>query len=624
MHRACPVGAEIQPAGVHFRVWAPNHLRVEIQIETDPPIALRSEGNGYFEGLIQGSVAGDRYRITVDDSSPLPDPASRFQPDGPHGPSAVVAPGTYRWTDDGWPGIRRSELVVYEIHIGTFTADGTWQAAARELAALAELGVTCVEIMPVADFAGDFGWGYDGVNLFAPTRLYGAPDDFRDFVDTAHHLGIGVILDVVYNHFGPDGCYLAPFTRAYFGDDGNEWGQGINFDGPLSAGVREFFVSNAAYWIREFHLDGLRIDATQAIHDRSTPHILAEVTAAVRQAADGRATWVVGESEPQDSELTSSIDTGGQGLDALWNDDLHHAAMVAATGRREAYYTDYAGSPQEFISAAKYGFLYQGQWYSWQDKGRGTPALRHPADAFVAFLQNHDQIANSSHGFRLHDVTSAGKLRALTALLLLGPWVPMLFQGQEFAAPVPFLYFADHGGGLADLIRAGRRDFLGQFPSVADAVRSGIMSDPCDRDTFERCKLRRDETPERSAIRALHASLLQLRTSEAAFRMHDRHDIDGAVLGPQAFVLRFFERSAERFENDRLLLVNLGGQLDMNIVPEPLLAAPAGHRWSTIWSSDDPAFGGPGVFPVVRLGGWCLPPEGAVVLAPQAGAWRPS
>jgi maltooligosyltrehalose trehalohydrolase len=597
---------------------------VEVHIEAVEPLALRPEGNGYFEGLVEEVVAGDRYRISVDGSAPVADPASRYQPDGPHGPSAVIAPDRYRWTDDTWPGLRRSELVAYEIHIGTFTAEGTWQAAARELAPLAELGVTCIEVMPVADFAGDFGWGYDGVNLFAPTRLYGAPDDFRDFVDTAHHLGIGVVLDVVYNHFGPDGCYLTTFTPRYFSPEVNEWGQSVNFDGPGCAGVREFVVCNAAYWIREFHLDGLRLDATQAIHDRSTPHIITELTTAVRQAAVGRSTWIVGENEPQDATLTCSVDEGGNGLDALWNDDFHHSAMVAATGRREAYYTDYAGSPQEFISAAKYGFLYQGQWYSWQEQNRGRPALRHPADAFVSFLQNHDQIANSSHGLRLHDLTSPGKLRALTALLLLGPWIPMLFQGQEFGAPVPFLYFADHCGGLADMVRTGRREFLTQFPSVADAVRSGATSDPCDRATFERCKLRRDDVPEPSAIRALHASLLQLRTSEAAFRLHDRHDVDGAVLGPQAFVLRFFERSAQRFENDRLLLINLGGQLDMPIVPEPLLAAPVECRWSTVWSSDDSAFGGPGVFPVVRLAGWALPPECAIVLAPQAGAWRAS
>jgi len=622
VHRTLPVGAEVQPSGVHFRVWAPGRQRVDVHIDTDSPIPLRSEGNGYFEGLIGGAMPGDRYRISADDSPPTADPASRFQPEGPHGPSVVIAPDRYRWTDEAWTGIRRSELVVYEIHIGTFTEAGTWQAAARELAPLAELGVTCVEVMPVADFAGEFGWGYDGVNLYAPTRLYGAPDDFRDFVDTAHHLGIGVILDVVYNHFGPDGNYLARFTPAYFGGEANEWGQGINFDDTDAAGVREFVTCNAAYWIREFHLDGLRLDATQAIRDRSTPHVMADITAAVRQAAGGRSTWIVGENEPQDSRLTCGVDEGGCGLDALWNDDFHHTAMVAATGRREAYYTDYAGSPQEFISAAKYGFLYQGQWYSWQEQTRGTPALRHPADAFVAFLQNHDQIANSSQGLRLHDVTSPGKLRALTALLLLGPWVPMLFQGQDFGAREPFMYFADHSGPLADAIRSGRQDFLAQFPSVADAVRSGAVSDPCDRATFDRCKLRRNDSVEQSPIRALHASLLQVRTADAAFRLHDRHDVDGAVLGPQAFVLRFFERSAKQFENDRLLLVNLGGQLDMPIAPEPLLAAPRGYRWSTVWSSDDAAFGGPGVSPVVRLGPWSLPPECAVVLAPHAEPWR--
>jgi maltooligosyltrehalose trehalohydrolase len=543
------------------------------------PAALTAEGNGYFEGLIADVGAGDRYRFSLDGQPPLADPASRFQPEGPHGPSVVVDPSRFVWTDDAWSGIRRSALVVYEMHIGTFTREGTWAAARRELPALAELGVTCLEILPVADFAGTFGWGYDGVCLYAPTRLYGTPDDFRAFVDAAHALRLAVILDVVYNHFGPDGCGLTSFSPHYLGAEPTEWGLTINFDGAQAGGVRELFINNAAYWISEFHLDGLRLDATQSIRDSGEPHILAEISAAVKQA----------------------------------------------TGRREAYYRDYCGTPQELISTAKYGFLYQGQWYAWQDQPRGTPTFGLPADAFVAFLQNHDQVANSSDGHRLHQLTSPGKLRALTALLLLGPWIPMLFQGQEFGANAPFLYFADHGGPLGDGVRRGRRDFLSQFPSAADAARAGTLADPCDRRTFDICKLDRSDGADRSPMRNLHASLLQLRTSEAAFRLHDRHDIDGAVLGPHAFVLRFFARDVgggPAHDDDRLLIVNLGPQLDMAVVPEPLLAPPAEMRWATIWSSDDPAYGGPGISAALRPGAWSLPPECALVLAPRRPAWR--
>src|SRR6516162_8757457 len=321
------------------------------------------------------------------------------------------------------------------MHIGTFAAEGSWGAAMGELPALAELGITCIEIMPVAEFPGRFGWGYDGVGLFAPTRLYGGPIDFRRFVDCAHALGIAVILDVVYNHIGPDGNYLKNFSPAYFSDhyDG-VWGDAINFDGPDSGPVREFFIANAGYWIDEYHLDGLRLDATQEIFDRSEDHILAAIVRQSRSAGRGRTIFIVGENETQEARLARAPDRGGYGLDALWNDDFHHSAMVALTGRREAYYSGYRGRSREFVAAAKHGFLYQGQRYQWQQKPRGTPALDLSAESFVVFLQNHDQIANSGTGERCHALTSPGRLRAMTAYFLLMPGIPMLFQGQEFGA----------------------------------------------------------------------------------------------------------------------------------------------------------------------------------------------
>jgi len=479
--------------GVHFRVWAPRCSSVAVQLSDSPDLAgpavvpLSPEPEGYFSGLVEHAHAGLLYRFVLDHGS-FPDPASRFQPQGPHAPSQIIDPDTFQWSDDLWKGVRREGQIIYEMHIGTFTNGGNWMSAIDELPRLAELGITVLELMPVADFAGEFGWGYDGVNLFAPTRLYGGPDDFRRFIDRAHQLGLGVILDVVYNHFGPSGNYLRQFSTAYFSDRyTNEWGDPINFDGAGSGPVREFFLANVAYWISEFHIDGLRLDATQQIFDASPSHIVGEMVDIARQTAGHRDVYVLAENEPQEAKIIRSPVCGGFDADAMWNDDFHHSAMVALTGRNEAYYTDYKGTPQEFVSSAKHGFLYQGQWYLWQKKVRGTPSLDLPPSQFITFLQNHDQVANSLRGQRLHQLTSPGRSRALTALLLLGPNTPMLFQGQEFAASAPFLYFADHEPELAAKVVEGRRKFLSQFRSMASVEMDPFIADPSDQNTFLRC-----------------------------------------------------------------------------------------------------------------------------------------
>jgi maltooligosyltrehalose trehalohydrolase len=615
--RRLPIGAEVQPGGgVHFRVWAPRRQRVEVVLEGEAAwvAELKPEGDGYFSGLVSAASHGSLYRYRLDgDGRPFPDPASRFQPDGPHGPSQVIDPGRFRWTDARWPGVGREGQVIYEMHVGTFTPEGTWEAAARELPALAELGVTVVEVMPVADFPGRFGWGYDGVDLFAPTRLYGTPDDFRRFVDRAHALGLGVILDVVYNHLGPDGCYLREFAEHYFTDRyDNEWGEALNFDGADAGPVREFFIANAGYWIDEFHLDGLRLDATQQIFDASPEHILAAVARRVRAAARGRQTLIVAENEPQETKLVRPPERGGYGIDALWNDDFHHSARVALTGRNEAYYTDYLGKPQEFISAVKWGYLYQGQRYKWQKKRRGTPALDLGPSQFITFIENHDQVANSARGLRCHALTSPGRFRAMTALLLLAPGTPMLFQGQEFAASSPFLFFADHHPELAQLVRKGRLEFLAQFPSAALEETKACIPDPADPRTFERCKLDLAERDKHAEVYALHRDLLRLRHDDPVFRAPRPRGVDGAVLGPQAFVLRFFAADGA----DRLLIVNLGRDLHLDPAPEPLLAPPAGKRWQILWTSEAVRYGGGGTPEPDTDENWRLAGEAAVVLAP--------
>jgi maltooligosyltrehalose trehalohydrolase len=624
--RRLPIGAEVLPGGgVHFRVWAPHRRRVEVVTESEGAEAstvLRAEDGGYFSGLAVQAGAGTLYRFRLDEEEKLyPDPVSRFQPEGPHGPSRVVDPARFRWTDAEWKGARLKGQVVYELHVGAFTREGTLAAAERELSALAELGVTCVELMPVSEFPGRFGWGYDGVNLFAPTRLYGEPDDLRRFVNEAHRCGIAVILDVVYNHFGPDGNYLSRFAPDYFTDRRKtEWGEGINFDGENCAPVREFFLTNARYWVEEFHMDGLRLDATQSIFDDSEEHILAALTREVRRAAGGRETFIVGENEPQDTRMLRPQAAGGFGLDGLWNDDFHHSAMVALTGRSEAYYSDYQGGPQEFVSAAKYGFLYQGQRYKWQRRRRGTPTFGLAPQAFVNFIQNHDQIANSARGARADRLTSPGRLRAMTALMLLAPGTPMLFMGQEFAASAPFYYFADHEPELAEKVRRGRVEFLAQFRSIATKQTLAHVPSPDDARTFERCKLDFAERDSHRETYELHRDLLRLRREDAVFAAQEPRGVDGAVLAREAFVLRFFGGEAS---GDRLLFVNLGPDLNLNPAPEPLLAPPSGKVWTLLWTSEDWRYGGAGTPPPETKHNWCLPGHSALAMTPAPVGLRP-
>jgi maltooligosyltrehalose trehalohydrolase len=614
--RRLPIGAEVVPeGGVHFRVWAPRRRRVEVVTQGSPPIELAPEGSGYFSGHAANAGARSLYRYRLDGEEFLyPDPASRFQPDGPHGPSQVIDPSRFPWTDASWPGVRIEGQVIYEMHVGTFTREGTYAAAMEQLPELASLGITVIELMPVAEFAGRFGWGYDGVDLFAPTRLYGEPDALRRFIDRAHRHGLGVILDVVYNHLGPDGNHLKAFSESYFTNKyENEWGEAINFDGDNSGPVREFFISNAAYWIDEFHFDGLRLDATQSIIDQSPEHVLTALARRAREAAGRRSIILVAENEPQHTSLARPSERGGHGLDALWNDDFHHTAMVALAGRNEAYYNDYLGRPQELVSAVKYGYLYQGQLYKWQGKRRGKPSFGLDPAAFVNYIQNHDQIANSGRGERAHRLTSPGRYKAMTALMLLAPGTPMLFQGQEFAASTPFFYFADHGEELASQVHDGRIDFLSQFPSLAVPEMLTCLPDP-GRESFERSRLDFSDRERNGGMYALHRDLLRLRRDDPVLSSQRPGGIDGAVLGPEAFLLRYFGENGD----DRLLVVNLGVDLHLNPAPEPLLAPPEGKRWVKVWSSEEPAYGGCGYPALETDENWTIPGHSAGLLGPRA------
>jgi maltooligosyltrehalose trehalohydrolase len=617
--RRFPIGAEPTAEGVHFRVWAPKRTKVEVVLEAGSVELVREE-SGYHSGIASGMQGGARYRFRVDGEGPFPDPASRFQPDGPHGPSQVVDPLRFQWSDGEWRGVRLEGQVIYEMHIGTFTPEGTWEAARGQLAELAAAGITVLEVMPVADFPGRFGWGYDGVGLFAPVALYGQPDDFRRFVDEAHRAGLGVILDVVYNHVGPDGNYLKQFSDDYFTDRyQNEWGEALNYDGPNSAGTREWVTTNAAYWAAEYHLDGLRLDATQQIFDSSAENIQTALANAIRAAANGRGVVIVAENEEQHTRLIRPPERGGFGLDALWNDDFHHSAIVAACGHNDAYYTDYCGTPQEFISTVKYGYLFQGQHYKWQAKRRGTPALDIAPAHFINYIENHDQLANSGRGDRLNRIASAGRLRALTALLLLAPGTPMLFQGQEFGATTPFLFFADHNPELRPLVQEGRIQFLAQFRNLAQPEMRACHPDPGDRTTFERCKLDFSEREKHAETYRLHKDLLRLRREDPVFRAQRLRGVDGAVIGDEAFVLRYFGEDA----GDRLLLVNLGRDLWLDPAPEPLLAPLEGRIWEVQWSSEAPDYGGCGTAPLDTSDNWRIAGHAAMVMRPaQPKEWQ--
>jgi len=624
--RRFPVGAERNGNGIHFRVWAPERKTVKLAMSSKSEdlarvlptteVELQAEGNGYFSVHLPDVGVETLYRYLLDDDpQPYPDPASRFQPQGPHGPSQVVDASTFGWTDAAWTGIELQGQVIYEMHIGTFTHEGNWTEAAKELHELAELGVTVLEIMPVADFPGRFGWGYDGVNLFAPTRLYGTPDEFRQFVNQAHAVGLGVILDVVFNHFGPDGNYIGKFSNDYVSTRYEcEWGDALNFDGPNSDAVRDYVLANAAYWIKEFHLDGLRIDATQQIFDSSPEHIIAAIVRVARNAGAPRKVLIIGENEPQSAKLFLPPEQGGYGIDALWNDDFHHTAMVAMTGRADAYYSDYRGTAQELVSTLKRGFLYQGQWYSWQNKTRGTLALDMGPAKYVNFIQNHDQLANSGSGKRIHLLTSPNRYRAVTALFLLAPQTPMLFQGQEFAATSPFFYFADHKEEIAYLVARGRSDFLAQFRTLATPEMQARLPDPGDPVTFINSKLNLNDRNVHKEEYALHRDLLNLRRNDPVFHASQKScRIDGAVLSQDAFAIRFF---GENPGDDRLLVVNLSRDIHLVPAPEPLLAPPEDCVWDTVWSSEDPRYGGLGMPPWPTKGNWYIQGESAVVLNP--------
>jgi maltooligosyltrehalose trehalohydrolase len=587
------LGALRIDGATRFRLWAPDATRVEVVLEnSNERLNLSRSADGYFTGEFKKISAGSLYKYAIDGKGPWPDPCSRFQPEGVHGPSMVIEADRFEWTDSKWQGAQLAGQVIYEMHIGTFTPEGTFDAAIGKLEYLRDLGVSMLEIMPISECPGRWNWGYDGVQLFGPYHVYGDHDAFKRFVDAAHARGIAVILDVVYNHLGPDGNYLKCFSPHYFSKRyKTEWGEALNFDDEFNEGARDFVINNALYWLREFHLDGFRLDATQSIFDSSAQHVIAELTTRCREAAKPRNIVFIAENEPQRSEHLRPVEQGGYGLDAMWNDDYHHTAKVVLTGHRDGYYFDYNGKAQEFIAALKHGFLYQGQYYAWQKQPRGTPTTGLPAHSAVIFLQNHDQVGNTFIGDRIHSIAAAACYRTMITLTLLAPQTPMLFMGQEFASSNRFMFFADHHAELAKLVHNGRREFMLQFRAYADPAAQALIRDPAAESTFEDSKLNWAEVETHADAFALHKDLLQLRRTDPVISQQAADALDFAVLSDRAIAMRWFDAQ----HGDRLLIVNIDQELCFAVMPEPLLAPPSGQDWKLMWSSEDVRYGGHGI-----------------------------
>ena len=486
-----PFGAQITEQGVRFRLWAPGCDQVSLCLEGvqhEPVLPMLPTGDAWFELTVPNVGSGLRYRFEVNGGLRVPDPASRANPDDVHGASEVIDPSAYQWHDADWLGRPWEEAVVYELHVGTFSPEGTFEGVRKRLDYLVELGVTAIELMPVADFPGARNWGYDGVLPFAPDSRYGRPSELKALIDAAHARGLMVLLDVVYNHFGPEGNYLYVYAKKFFTERHHTpWGAAINFDGPGSRVVREFFIQNALYWLREYHFDGLRLDAVHAILDDSDPHILTELALRVRARVGAeRHVHLILENDANEAHFL-----GSGGYRAQWNDDIHHALHVLCTGETDGYYADYAHLPLRHLGhCLAEGFAYQGQASVYRDHARrGEPSTHLPPQCFVSFLQCHDQVGNRAFGDRITRIAPAAAVRAAAAVYLLAPSIPMLFMGEEFAARSPFQFFCDFGADLRQAVTEGRRREFGRFARFADPAAQARIPDPNLEQTFLESKL---------------------------------------------------------------------------------------------------------------------------------------
>jgi maltooligosyltrehalose trehalohydrolase len=601
------LGAHVVPGGVEFRVWAPGKT-VAVVVEGHGEQALKRGRDGVHRTTVAGIGAGARYRFRIDGGGPWPDPWARFMPDGPHGAGEVIDPAAFVWTDEAWPGFARDGLVIYELHVGAYTPAGTFAALIAQLPALAALGVNAIELLPVATCPGRWNWGYDGVGLFAPSPNYGRPDDLRALVDAAHAHGIGVLLDVVYNHLGPDGNYLGLYSERYTTKRRTTpWGPALNYDGRGSTWVRNLVVANMEMWVREYHIDGFRLDATHAVVDESERHVLAEGADAARAAAGGRGIVVTSEDGRNDVRVFAADAAGGFGVDADWSDDFHHVMRVVLTAQHERWYASYTGAPDEIARTITGGYLYQGQYAAGRRKAKGTPVTDEPAAAFVFFLQNHDQVGNWAFGDRLHHLVEPGRWAAATAIWLFAPETPLIFMGQEFASSAPFRFFTDFDPHLGGLVRDGRRSEFAGFAAYADPAQRARIPDPQDEETFLASKLDLGERERHAAVYALHRDLLALRREDPVCREQRRDRTEAMAVGGQQVAVRRWSEAGER-----LLVANFGAAC---VVAAEALPVTVGPEWRLLLTTTDARYGGNGDAPDIGDEGVAMPARCAAVWA---------
>lgn len=578
-----PFGAEVLPSGsVRFRLWAPKAHTVVLRLEGESPrlLPLTTIENGWCELITADAAPGSLYKFQIDGKIDVPDPASRFQPNDVHGPSEVIDPESFQWTDTNWRGRPWEETVIYELHVGTFSPEGSFRAVEQKLDYLQALGVTAVELMPLSDFPGKRNWGYDGVLPYAPDSSYGRPEDLKHLVQAAHAKGMMVFVDVVYNHFGPDGNYLHVYAPQFFTSRHcTPWGDAINFDGPDSRVVRDFFIHNALYWLEEYHIDGLRFDAVHSIIDESVPNILTELARTVRDRfGEERFIHLVLENGDNASRYLRR-DSGGavELYDAQWNDDIHHAVHVLLTGESDGYYSDYSADPTRHLCRClAEGFAFQGDYSPYHDSNRGEPSHDLPPAAFVSFLQNHDQIGNRAFGERITQLAAPDQLKAAMEILLLAPQVPLLFMGEEFGASTPFLFFCDFHGALAAAVTKGRRSEFSRFEKFSSPQTLQSIPDPNSQSTFQKSKLHWESLSAGSHARwlSLYRELLAIRRTQVVPRLGPASEIRCHVTQAHERVLAI----DWQFKENALLELraNLGSQAQ--ILPP--------HRGSLIYVSD--------------------------------------
>ncbi len=589
------LGAWSTPDGTRFRVWSPTARSIDLIVEPSSltsasVLPLQPADDGYFTGTFPDIPTGTRYQFRIDGLNAHPDPASRFQPDGVHGPSQVVDPSLFRWTDADWTGLKMEDLILYEIHVGTFTPQGTFNGVREKLNALQDLGITAIELMPVADFPGNRNWGYDGVDLFAPARCYGTPDEMRLLVNEAHALNIGVFLDVVYNHLGPDGAYLGVFSPYYFSSRHKiPWGDAINFDDEHSRHARNFFIENALNWIHEYHIDGLRLDATHKMVDDSPTHFLKELAQKVHAShPKERSVLLIAEDDRNQSQLILSDDEGGYGLDGVWADDFHHQMRRLLAGDDEGFFQDYSGNAQDLAQTIRQGWFYTGQKSVFMQRLQGTSTEGIPLEKFVHSIQNHDQVGNRAMGDRLHFAVNLASFRAASVLCLLSPATPLIFMGQEWGASTPFCYFTDHPKALGKAVTEGRLNEFRHFKAFSgpDAILS--IPNPQALSTFVDSQLNWDERHQQphAGMLNLYRDLINLRKTEPALKENSLASFMIEACGENILVIK--RRAADK---SALLIVACLKEKEKTIIgTHAITRPPAGMRWDLLWTTEDAAF----------------------------------